>query len=698
MPSSRWRRVSLGVSMAAAAWCGAAASAEPRPAAAGYHYHYFDEPRPLELDPTRVAVLVAGEGDRAALRLQPGHLAELEAVGLDTAALETWAVAGWTLVGVPEDERTGPGVERIVGELSRRVVGRGGASFAFVSPVFVDDLGGPMFVTPRLLVRFAEGVDEAGADAALADAGAGAILETGFGAVPNSLRVAAPDRSGLRALDVANTLAARPDVLYAEPDMVFTGRGLLVPNDPGFINCWGLRNVGQFGGAVFDFDMDADEAWDVEQGDGDIITLIIDTGVDSSHPDLNLRTPGIDTTSDFGTGDPINSFDNHGTPVAGCVSAHINNGIGTIGVAPGTRSVSARTFISINPSGNWTSASSWTVSSLIFGQSIGCRVSNNSNAYGFTSASIETTYDSTRNAGMVHFASAGNNASSNASYPATLATVNSIAALDFTGALASFSNFGTSLAFSAPGESVYSTDRTGPSGYSGGSYTFVRGTSFAAPYAAGVAALVLSRNPGLTPLEVENILATTSVDLGAPSYDTTFGWGHVNAAAALAATPAPTVPPGPFDLLAPAPGTSGLDPRVPTVLAWSAASDADDYTVTVLDGSVPIFQTTTASMTATVPESAFAFGGAYGWSVEASNGDGETDGTPASATFGMKRSICRGDLDNDGSTTVFDFALMASSFGDGPGATFQQGDISGDGFVDVFDFATLSTDFGCVTP
>ena len=104
----------------------------------------------------------------------------------------------------------------------------------------------------------------------------------------------------------ANALVALPEVRFAEPDMIFTGRGEILPNDPGFSNCWGLHNTGQSGGTP-DMDLDGPEAWEVTTGDASTIVLVIDTGVQQNHPDLN-QIPGTDTTSDGpGNGGPISA-------------------------------------------------------------------------------------------------------------------------------------------------------------------------------------------------------------------------------------------------------------------------------------------------------------------------------------------------------------------------------------------------------
>ena len=146
-------------------------------------------------------------------------------------------------------------------------------------------------------------------------------------------------------LSSLSRLAEDPRVLWAEPDFMMTGRHDLTPNDPGFSDLWGIKNTGQFGGTP-DMDMDGDTAWDITIGDTSIVVLILDTGAQQDHPDLN-QIPGQDFTSENFGGGPGNLCDNHGTAVSGCVSGVINNSLGTVGISPGSRTASAR--IQIGP-------------------------------------------------------------------------------------------------------------------------------------------------------------------------------------------------------------------------------------------------------------------------------------------------------------------------------------------------------------
>lgn len=486
-------------------------------APAGFTYRYFKEARPLTLDASRVAVFRA---DGVAARG-----AGVSVDGLAAPADTQLPIPTLALLNVAEARRDASAVRSIV---SAAATG-GEPAVEFVSPVFLGEDGGPLVVTRDVLIGFETSIAPAQARAIVSRHLEGVILDEAFGDSPGVYRVRATSRDGFEVLAAANAIADLQEVRFAEPDMIFTGHGDLVPTDPQFVNQWALRNTAQLGG-VAGQDMNAVKAWDITTGSNAIISVIIDVGVDTTHPDLNQRLPGTDTTSDGGTGQPFNACDKHGTAVAGCISMTLNNALGGTGLAPGTRTASARTFISsLACDGSWSSSASWTVNSLAFAEFIGARVTNNSNYYGFTSSTISDKYNSTKANGMVHFASAGNNGTGAISYPSSIASVNSIAALSVNGARASFSQFGTGLDFSAPGVSVYSTDIQATGGYDVSNYAYVSGTSFASPLSAAVAALVLSYKPSLTASQVERAMQQGARDLGAAGYDTGFGWGFVDA-------------------------------------------------------------------------------------------------------------------------------------------------------------------------
>ncbi len=550
-------------------WTAAAWAADPAPGNP-YFYSYFKEPRLLRLDTTRVAVLHRPDGD-GAVAAEP----DLSRYRRYVSDLASMPVRGWWFAETTAWARSDAVIERAVGRIA------GGQAVEFASPVFVDDAGDPVVITPWVLVGFDRGLDPSRAEAIIAESGAGVIVDRDWANMRRAYRLKSTARDGFDVLEAANALARRPEVTFAEPDMMVTGRLALVPDDPYFPDLWALSNDGTFPPltectTLPDFDMDAPEAWDFTTGHPSMIVAVLDTGIQQDHPDLNLRTPGFDATGEGGGGDPVNACDNHGTEVAGCISGVFDNGVGIVGVSPGVKTASARMFVSnLSCDYSGTIASSWVVDALAWAESIGARITNSSWYRNSPSSAIDQKYADTRANGMVHFGAAGNDGTSTIRYPASLPSVNAVAALDPCGRRAVFSNYGVGLAFSAPGHYMVTTDRTGsdgtndgvddgsclpsgaprpggwgPPGSSGCStdddcspgdtcflvsvdYTLAAGTSFASPYAAGVAALVLSVNPNLSADQVDDVLQQSAVDLGPIGYDPLYGGGFVNAADAM---------------------------------------------------------------------------------------------------------------------------------------------------------------------
>ena len=334
-------------------------------------------------------------------------------------------------------------------------------------------------------------------------------------------------------------LSNSSEVEFVEEDQVFTAtRHEVIPNDAGFSQCWGHRNTGTSGGLV-NFDMNTTNAWSITEGSPTIRIMVFETGVQQDHPDIN-QVAGRDFTTGATNGilggGPSNQCDNHGTAVAGCITGIINNSIGTVGVAPDCKVISAKVGTAVTPcSGSWQGQTSWTVNAINWGIANGVRVTNNSNDYGTASTAMTNAYIAARNAGVVNFASSGNSGNTNIGFPARSTGVIAVGASSRNGQKASFSSYGSKLAFVAAGQSIYTTDRTGTNGYGAGDYTTIDGTSFSSPYAAGVAALILSVNPSLSAAQVESIMQTTCRDMGTAGFDTLTGWGMLNAEAAVRA-------------------------------------------------------------------------------------------------------------------------------------------------------------------
>lgn len=435
----------------------------------------------------------------------------------------------------------------------------------------VDRLGGLAWPDRALLVGFRPEAPAGERDAASRRAG-GRVRR--FVHLPDLVLVELDVASGDDVLARVAAVSGLPGVAFAEPDLSVSGRPGSVPTDPLFPASWAHRNTGQDGGLA-GFDLRSTVAWDLGSGAPSVPVLVIDTGVQPDHPDL-LVLPGRDfTTGATGGvpgGEPTNQYENHGTAVAGCISGRVDNGIGTCGMAPACPSVSARCFVATSASA-WQANYSWTAAALDWALASGIRITNNSNRYGGTSAAVEAAYAASRAAGAIHFASAGNSGNTGVTYPASLPSVLAIGAADRTGSRASFSCYGPLLDCMAPGASILCTDRTGSAGYGSGDHATVSGTSFASPLAAGVAALMRSRDPGLSPDALAAVLFATARDMGAPGQDPGTGWGLIDAAAAVAAV----VPACPADLDRSAAVDGGDLARL--LAGWGAPGAAD------LDGS-----------------------------------------------------------------------------------------------------------------
>ncbi len=469
-------------------------------------------PANLTLNPLRLSLQHTGA------LTETDVLSLLEQAGISVDEIEPEPRPGWFLVRVNGGLDDDADWIAMVDEVSQH------PDIECVAPVAED--GEEWSVPLRdVLLQLTESTQSTIQQVLLAHPGL-VLVEEEFGGMPRAYRLRSQSPDGKVVLAQAAALADDGAVEWAEPDTLMSARLEHIPNDPGFANLWGFRNTGQYGGSA-GFDMDVDAAWDTTKGVATVRVLILDTGTDGNHPDLNEAA-----RMDF-TGTALNVCDNHGTAVAGCVSAIIDNSLGTVGVAPHCPVLSARVFVS-NSSCNGTGnvVASQYVNALQWGMAQGARISNASLSLNPASA-ISAQYNTTRSNGMVHFAAAGNNSASGSVYPGSLNSVQEVAALHPGGQRATFSNFSSNVVC-APGEFIYTTDRVGGLGYSSGNYVTTQGTSFASPYTAGIAALMRSVLPQLTPDDVESILRSTTTDLGASGRDNIYGWGMVNAQRAVA--------------------------------------------------------------------------------------------------------------------------------------------------------------------
>ena len=306
-------------------------------------------------------------------------------------------------------------------------------------------------------------------------------------------------------LDYIDIVTNSPYVAYAELNIIF--RATFTPNDPEWNEQWGPKKI------------NCEEAWDNEQGSSTVRIAIADTGIDYNHADLspNYVTGGYDHINN--DNDPMDDA-GHGTHCAGIAAARINNGIGIAGVAGKCSLISEKV---LDDDGYGTSTSVANGINHAVGQ--GADVISLSLSADSPSSTIETACNNAYNSGVLLVAASGNDGSS-VDWPAAYNTVAAIGATDQSDNRCSFSNYGSEMELVAPGKDIWATKM-------GGGYCYKTGTSMATPHVAGVAGLVFSANPGISNIEVRQILRNTAKDLGASGWDQYYGYGRVDAEAAV---------------------------------------------------------------------------------------------------------------------------------------------------------------------
>nr|AHZ45646.1 peptidase S8 subtilase family protein [uncultured bacterium] len=326
-------------------------------------------------------------------------------------------------------------------------------------------------------------------------------------------------------------------------------------NDPFYYQQWS-HTVGQVG-----------QAWEFSRGRADVIVGVLDTGVDYNHPDLVGRV--IDGPDFAEESDTSLDIDSHGTHVAGIIAANADDSTGVAGIAPGVKVLSLKIF---EPHfdgdkflGNYTNDFALARALHYAVTQGGCKVINVS-AQIAGDPMVKTMFQLARGQGVVICLSAGNEG--NNVYSGSVKEMDGVLtthATDPQERLASFSNYGSTMAVSAPGKSILSTVPTYPHPHTGqefgdAGYDALSGTSMASPFVAGVAALVVSAlldrvqahlstqfqvEAHLTPRDisgrlVEDLIRSTCIDLGTLGRDEIYGCGRVDAHRAMLACAMPS--------------------------------------------------------------------------------------------------------------------------------------------------------------
>ncbi|MCX9157781.1 S8 family serine peptidase [Niveibacterium sp. 24ML] len=351
-------------------------------------------------------------------------------------------------------------------------------------------------------------------------------------------------------------LRASSDVRSASPNYRVSANA--VPNDPLYKLQWHYPLI------------NLPEAWNItdgSRGGAPVVVAVVDSGVVVTHPDLagqlvagfdfvsdtraSRDGDGIDADAsdpgDLAHGGRTSSF--HGTHVAGTIVAKTNNALGVAGVAGGARVMPVRVL---------GAGGQGTTYDILQGFRFAAGLANDSGRVPAQRADIvnmslggpgavqafQDAITDARAQGVIVVAAAGNEHSDRPSFPASYSGVISVSAVVPDRSLAEYSNFGPRITVAAPGGSQYldenadgrpdqviSTVGVDTGGAPGWTYEAMPGTSMASPHVAGVIALMRAVNPGLTPAQIDQLLATGAMtdDIGPSGRDDQFGFGLINA-------------------------------------------------------------------------------------------------------------------------------------------------------------------------
>lgn len=378
------------------------------------------------------------------------------------------------------------------------------------------------FVPDRMTVLFKAGT--ADADIAIILANLGATVEFKNPYHPYYVLNLPLDSDELA---VRQSLEAMPEVQAACPEYLGFALGQaapLFPNDPLLGNQWALHNVG---GAPWngtpDKDIDAPEAWDITTGSSAVIIAVIDSGIDTSHPDFagniwvntveQAGTPGVDDDGNgfiddingwnFGdNNNDIGPWDAHGTQVAGVLGARGNNGVGISGVCWNVRIMPLR----LRSSGGLATTAAF-FNAVSYARQNGAVIANVSYQWivdGSLTLSLNSQFDAVVG-GLLVVAGAGNdNVNVDADFQMYFPVecvhpqVIGVGATDKLGNIAYFSNGGTqAIEVGAPGREIQTLGLSG-------TYPVVEGTSFSTPIVSGVAGLIKTQYPALNAIEIRD--------------------------------------------------------------------------------------------------------------------------------------------------------------------------------------------------
>ncbi len=414
-------------------------------------------------------------------------------------------------------------------------------------------------------------------------------------------------------LSIVQEYAMCPDVIYAEANSICYP--CHIPNDANFSIQWYLHNTGQviWGNitGIPDADIDAPEVWDMWIGSPEVAIAIIDSGIDYTHPDLASKVwNNTDEISGNGIDDDHNGYiddirgwdfyyndsnvtdgNGHGTMCEGIAAASTNNGIGVAGVGWNCKIMPVRIA-----NAYWDTDLIKAMKGIVYAADNGANVCSMSFGWTYPPGPIQDAVNYAYNKGVFLCAAAGNGNTSDPLYPAGFDNVTAVAATnqndgrvtaaDWPGGWGS--NYGNWVDIAAPGILIYNTMPTyyadmnsyynpiTQKQYSKNYDIWPGGTSFSTPQVAGVAALLFSKQPSLTPDKVKALLCNNVDPYNSSEY---IGTGRLNAQKALTALLLQNQPPDQPKITGPGKGKI----KVATTLNFTTTDPDGDEVYYLID-------------------------------------------------------------------------------------------------------------------
>lgn len=390
------------------------------------------------------------------------------------------------------------------------------------------------YVADELLVK-AKSREEAGRIASAYNASVSSFSKYGFAVLKLKKGGTAASAVQSNFESATQDYVVYPNYRYRISDTV-----QYVPGDPYFSEQYAHAN------------MNDAMAWDVTRGSADVVVAVIDTGIDTDHPEFTGRISPLSCNMNYNensqyvqkVGYQYAEDDNgHGTHVAGIIAAAQDNGAGGCGVAPGVTIMAVKANNPVQPE---YFDSDDLINGISYAAENGADIINMSLGrsywdYGYENSPENPEYNAIKAAadkGVLIVCAAGNAGNSHADFPAAYDECVAVSALKADNTFdGSYSNYGPEVDIAAPGTDILSSypnlpaDRpSDPNTW----YAFLRGTSMAAPQVSGAVALILSQNPGLNNVgAIKKKLYDYLVDKGITGRDDYYGNGALNTANAL---------------------------------------------------------------------------------------------------------------------------------------------------------------------